>query len=184
MDCNNFLSKNCLTSDNINTLKNMSVSVFSNKRKSSSLYILDTKRQKRDNLCYSAGNYPDLHQLYHKYVENLRVRDSPIPYHCPKATSIAKKLFIINKNQHYKPKCGDNCTVKKHCLDEAMKNYFHSCLKKKLKITKSDERNKAFFVKSLDNIKGTSEHYRPKCCRSNNLQECSKCLYVNIKYDI
>ena len=183
MDCNNYLDINSLTTDNISVVKNMSTCVYSRKRSGSSFYNDVTKRLKRDDICYSAGKYPDIHQLYHEYIENLRVKDSPIPFHCPKATSIAKKLFIINKSQLYKPKCGDNCTVQKHCLDEAMKNYFHSCLKNKLKKTKSDERDIPFFVKSLDKIKDGNEHYKPRCCRSNNLKECSKCLYVNLKYD-
>tara|TARA_B100000795_G_scaffold195583_1_gene149736 strand:- start:325 stop:921 length:597 start_codon:yes stop_codon:yes gene_type:complete len=197
MNNNNDFHKTRLTTDNISVVKNMSSLLSSRKRNIPLFSKYSSKKQKKDrvictfnttktndDISYSAGNYPDFHQLYHEYIENLRAKGSPIPFHCPKATQIANKLSIITKKELYIPKCGKNCVVRKQCLDNAMKNYFHTRLKQKLKSTDLNERNILFFIKSLDKIdKSDNEHYYPSCCRGNYLNECSKCLFVNIKYD-
>tara|TARA_B110000967_G_C18637429_1_gene436744 strand:- start:72 stop:632 length:561 start_codon:yes stop_codon:yes gene_type:complete len=150
---------------------------------------------------FSAGSYPNLHIMYHKYVEDSRASCLVLPFHCPLATSFAKKIGIINKNATYIPKCNNNCLMQKQCKKEAMIKYFHKFVKKKIKDATDkdatdDEFNKEFFVTSLDKIDESDDnHYYPRCCvfrktswdkndekKLVTLYELSKCIHIKMKY--
>lgn len=187
-----------LTTEFISVVKNMSAAP-SRKRASPSTLCRSQvirRRLNSDSESFSAGSYPNLHQMFHNYLEECRASSSIIPYHCPNATRIAKKIGIINKNTIYKPKCNNNCPVQKQCKKEAMVKHFHKCVKGKIQNVSNDELNKEFFVTSLDKIDDSNDnHFYPSCCliRRNyrdgddkkivvTLQELAKCIHIKMKY--
>ena len=187
-----------LTTDFISVVKNMSAAP-SRKRASPSTLgrpQVIRRRLNSDSEYFSAGSYPNLHLLYHKYIEDCRASSLIIPFHCPNVTKIAKKIGIINKNAIYKPKCNNNCPIQKQCKKQAMIKYFHKCVKERIKDASDDELHKEFFVASLDKIDNSKDnHFYPSCCafrRTNRyeddekkvvtLEELSKCIHIKMKY--
>lgn len=184
---------NILTTDNLSVVKTMS-SVGKRLRPTTQP---DKRRVYRRRISqqeetFSPGNYPNLHELFHTHIEKSRVTGGPFPFSCPKVTQLAIKLCIVQKNKVYIPECNKNCPLRKRILKCEMVNHFHRCVKNKLNSISSDDLQKPFYVKSLDDIfnmdkesskdsKKTIEHFIPMCCRGTTLEHFSKCLYVTLK---
>jgi len=180
-----------LTTDNISVVKKMA-----SKRKIQPIYSTNNKEKKiklfypqendsDDEHTYWVGNSSPLHEKYHTYIESFRVRGDPIPTSSPETTQLAIKYNYISKNKKYKPKCDDNCYIRKQIFNYEMDKYFHSCVKHELnglKCSDSDLLDKPFYVDSLDKL-CEDDHYLPSCCsRDKTLKDLSKCYKIKIKY--